>query len=507
MRAFSASFVAVLCAAGAAQEPRWSLPERGALLYARQSHHDSRAAPQGAPATQPWPGPAPAPVLLTSEFDSKQKAWTAPVHDLRLVLPSLCFNLGLPRGGKGSLQVESDFVRASVAVTYGPMDAQGKQTLEASVEPPEPKVDPAAYFHRPRVRGTLRAERIYDRASMRVTSWSGTLDLDSEFFDTPRKVHVRLEESWAFERALTPDDPTFPAMVAEAIRRAADALERSLQARVNAKAGPEADPYHDALPGELALQLLALIKGGADPQMRLVEGAYDDLRRRNIEGTYSLGAAILAIEALYTPPGEWEGMRAGTITAPLPRQLPERDRALVQEWADKLLDNIDGTTDKAYLRRFHYGPSSSWDNSTTQYALLGLYAASLCGVEISPTVWTASASHLLTSRISGGKEAVPQLLSHADRQKIEAGKKATSAKGRKAKASGWGYSQGHEATGSMTTAGISGLSLCAAALRAQKKGGKKLLAEIDEAVAAGFLWLERGLSVRGNPGPTHGEPG
>ena len=375
MRALTASFVAVLCAAVSAQEPRWTVPDKGALIYSPQRRVEATAEPKGAQATEPWSGPWPASMLLAVEFDPKRKAWQGPGHDLRLVLPRLCLDLDPHRGGKRSIEVDGDLVRARIEAAYEPMDAAGTQKVRATIEPLDPRLDEAAYGHRPRVRGTLSAERSFDRGAQRVVSWSGTMTITAELFDRPRTVVTRLEESWAFEKALTPDDPTFPAMVAEGIRRASDALERSLQARVNAKAGPEADPYHDALPGELALQLLALIKGGADPQMRLVEGAYDDLRRRNIEGTYSLGAAILAIEALYTPPGEWEGMRAGTITAPLPRQLPERDRALVQEWAGKLLDNIDGTTDKAYLRRFHYGPSSSWDNSTTQYALLGLYAA------------------------------------------------------------------------------------------------------------------------------------
>ena len=55
----------------------------------------------------------------------------------------------------------------------------------------------------------------------------------------------------------------------------------------------------------------------------------------------------------------------------------------------------------------------------------------------------------------------------------------------------------------MTTAGISGLSLCTSALRLQKKGNPKLLADADAAVRGAFLWLEQNFSVRHNPGP-HG---
>jgi len=57
----------------------------------------------------------------------------------------------------------------------------------------------------------------------------------------------------------------------------------------------------------------------------------------------------------------------------------------------------------------------------------------------------------------------------------------------------------------MTTAGITGLTVCSSALRLSKKGNPKLLAECDDAIRAGFVWFQQWLSVRHNPRPTHGD--
>lgn len=210
--------------------------------------------------------------------------------------------------------------------------------------------------------------------------------------------------------------------------------------------------------------------------------------------------AILAFEALYTPPSEWADLRAGRLRAPMARALPPADLQLVQGWAKELLDNVDTTVDVAYLRRWHYGPSRRWDNSNMQYALLGLYAAQLCGVEISPVVWTAAANHWLRCSVPCGEPIAVDLQTHRDLERA----KSTRTSGPKLQPRGWGYYDS-DPTGSMTTAGITGLTVCSSALRLGKKGGPKLLAEGDDAIRAGFVWFQQWLSVRHNPRPSHGD--
>jgi hypothetical protein len=493
----------LLLATATAQEVRWNLPERGAARYQRDLRIETSVEPSSAPATTPWSADAPAAVVLDGELDDKKKRSDEPLFDLRDVLPRLCLDLSQTKQGKQSLQLRSADIGVDIDAMYGALQPDGSQAVEATFVDWNQKDVGKARNHFPLVKGSLRGLRKVDRENGRVQSFDGTLEVEAKWFDTPRTVRATVRDAWTFVEVLTPQDAKVRTMVAESIRKATESLQKNLQRLCDQKAPSDGDPYHDHHPGELALALLAIVKGGGDPKSDAVKSAYDNLRRRNIEGTYSLGAAILAIEALYTPAGEWQAMREGTIEAPMARTLSAEDFAIVSEWTKRLLDNLDTTTDPAYVRRYHYGPSKIWDNSTTQYALLGLYGAQLCGVEISPQAWTASAAHLLACDRPVGKEAPLLLTSHADKDRIEQGKKATRAGQKKVQPAGFSYQDGHDLTGSMTTAGVTGLSLCAAALRAQKKGSPKLLNDLDAGVRSGFAWLEQNLSVRRNPGPTH----
>ena len=493
----------VLASSAVAQDLRWNLPDRGAARYERMLRDEAKVEPEGAWDSRPWSGPAPAAVVLDGELDAKKKRSQEPLNDLRDLLPRLCLDLSHTKPGKVKLELRSVEVGVDVEATYAAVADDGSQQIEATFVDWNQKELGAQRAHRPLVKGSLRGTRVLDRENGRVARFDGELAIEAKWFDKPRTVRCTVRDEWTFLEVLAPQDAKVRALVADAIRKATESLEKNLQRLCDQNAPQGHDPYHDHQPGELALALLAILKGGGDPKSDAVQKAYDNLRRRNIEGTYSLGAAILAIEALYTPIGEWQSLREGTIDAPMARNLSAEDLAIVKEWTKRLLDNLDTTTDPAYVRRYHYGPSKLWDNSTTQYALLGLYAAQLCAVEISPQVWSASANHLLTCDRADGKETSLQLTSHADRERIEQGKKSTRTGGKKVQPSGFGYQDGNDLTGSMTTAGVSGLSLCAAALRAQKKGAPKLLSDIDAGVKSGFLWLQDHMTVRRNPGPLH----
>jgi hypothetical protein len=280
------------------------------------------------------------------------------------------------------------------------------------------------------------------------------------------------------------------------------AIRHELERQLGEPPAAGGDLHFNTQAGELALKLLALVKGGEDPRDPLLAKAYTDLRSRRIEGTYSLACAILAIEALYTPPSEAQELREGRLKAPIPRQLSAADRAVVAEWTKTLLGNVDDRVDEKALRRWFYGPGSDFDNSNTQYALLGLFAAQLCGIEVPAAIWQASAAHWLRVRIAAGESGIPKLTSHADLEKDPKGGK-TRATGTKVLAYGWSYKADGEVTGSMTCAGISGLTLSSAALKALKKSSMKLQAEIDETLRGALLWLQRNVSVRRNPGPPH----
>lgn len=501
--------LSVLLAASAlvAQELQWQLPERGAALYQRKLAVENTHEPKDAWVPDPWWGRAAEAIVLHGELDEKRQRPGLVVQDPREFVSAVALDLARTKAGKVELAVEGwdRFQPVRVEVTWTAIAEDGSQSFEGTVGP-DPKANRGGYTpppQAPRMTGTFRGKRTVDRAKGLVTALEGSCSLvlehpkhkDWDREHPARRQQLTVRDAWQFERVLAPEDPEFRTRVADGIRKSVEALRRQLDQRMNIR--PGGDPFHDAQPGELALILLALMRGGEDPRSEHMQKGYGELRKLVIQGTYSLAVAILAIEALYTPPGEWADLRSGRIKAPLPRTLTPADSALVAEWTKELLDNVDTTVDQAYLRRWHYGPSQSWDNSNTQYALLGLYGAVLCGIEVPAQVWPAAANHWLQVKATDGAPGTVDLVSQA-----ELGKSRTRAGGNaKLQPVGWSYQQGGPPTGSMTTAGITGLTVCASAMRMQKRGNPKLMKDIDAAVRGSFLWFERNLTVRHNPGP------
>jgi len=113
-----------------------------------------------------------------------------------------------------------------------------------------------------------------------------------------------------------------------------------------------------------------------------------------------------------------------------------------------------------------YSESGRTDNSNSQFALLGLHAAALSGVEIAPETWSAARRYYLARQNPDG---------------------------------GWEYtSRGSGSYGSMTAAGVASLFICDLWLHvAQGQCGRY---PDQRPVAAGLQWLARHFSVATNPG-------
>ena len=370
----------VLASTALAQDLRWNLPDRGAARYERMLRDEAKVEPEGAWDSRPWSGPAPAAVVLDGELDAKKKRSQEPLNDLRDLLPRLCLDLSHTKPGKVKLELRSVEVGVDVEATYAAVADDGSQQIEATFVDWNQKELGAQRAHRPLVKGSLRGTRVLDRENGRVARFDGELAIEAKWFDKPRTVRCTVRDEWTFVEVLAPQDAKVRALVADAIRKATESLEKNLQRLCDQNAPQGHDPYHDHQPGELALALLAILKGGGDPKSDAVQKAYDNLRRRNIEGTYSLGAAILAIEALYTPIGEWQSLREGTIDAPMARNLSAEDLAIVKEWTKRLLDNLDTTTDPAYVRRYHYGADAGEAAPAWPHHLTGISLAAPAAV-------------------------------------------------------------------------------------------------------------------------------
>lgn len=316
-------------------------------------------------------------------------------------------------------------------------------------------------------------------------------------------------ESWQLSGTRDNQDAEFRKLVADSLARGTQRLREQLANPGGGPLGAQAPDGPDShQSGRLAIGTLALIKGGVPKNDEVVQRCLDELRKRVLIDTYSLANTLMAFEALYAPDGEIADLKAGVIARPRPRQPSAGDRALMVGWKDQLLHNVDTRTDPAYLLRFNYTADARYDNSVHQYGLLGLYAAHLCGIEISPTVWEAAANHLLAVQDFDGPKLDLELVDHRSYQRRLADPEGTHSTARAlAHANGWGYQEAkqegdHMPTwGSMTSAGITGLAICQAALQ-DYPGLKrqKLQADANRARNDGFAWLARNLTVRCHAG-------
>jgi hypothetical protein len=139
-----------------------------------------------------------------------------------------------------------------------------------------------------------------------------------------------------------------------------------------------------------------------------------------------------------------------------------------------------------------------YDNSNTQYALLGLKCAARCGVPIDRSVWKRSLAHFLTTQEKNGRE-VPRSAGDPSRPPEPRG--ATRAAPVVDHARGWEYdfrARGlhPEPYTSMTAGGVSSVVICRSELMGTRDMPAKLDAESERAVWDGLAWLGINWSPR-----------
>lgn len=136
--------------------------------------------------------------------------------------------------------------------------------------------------------------------------------------------------------------------------------------------GSWSDVNHDVRTGTTSLAALALLNAGQSPQSREIANALGYLRdftSNELDSTYAVSLRTMVFAAAE----------------------PDRDRLLIQDgvtWLEraqfKPADNAGWVGSWTY----HMNKSRHGDNSNSQYALLGLYAASEVGVPVNEQVWT-----------------------------------------------------------------------------------------------------------------------
>ena len=442
-------------------------------------------------------GPA---LLLHSDLDHRVGRILADPADLTEMAVHLAFdlrNLGHHKKRVDRLlPAMPTFGKLRVRGVAGPVGTDGWQLLTLTVS------KDGASSRRGSTQGPLvgRFEivRQFDAERGLVVGFESSFTGEMYFAGRPdtqvQRASFLLRDEWKL-RAVTGRGAAFNARVAEAIRKGAAFLEGKINADLNRvfPAAPDKGGQ-TRKSGELALILLTLIKAGGSPQDPPIAKALAELRRREIRDTYSLGVALMAMEACYTPPNERTDLLNGLIDAPRQRIPSPEDKACMKRWVVRLLDNRD-QRNRDHLARWNYVPGRRFDNSLSQYALLGLYAAQLCGIEIDPSIWPKAARSFLDQQRKDGERIGLDLVEHDQLTEKTARRRTVSS----VQPAGWAYSGRGNNTGSMTTAGIASLLICDAAM-GKRRPSEVSHARLLAATRAGFAWLARNYQVRSNPG-------
>jgi hypothetical protein len=502
----------LLGAALAAQEAHTGLAPGAVARYRRPVAWEVRPAAgdaRGATARLELPGPDNPPVLFASEVDRPRRALARPPNDLRELARWVAFDLA--RGGRRARREVTapavvPFGDLHLRVQQGEVDAEGWQRIECTLRSAAPEAAgvPRALAARlpprcpGRAAGTLTVTRRYAAEHGTVAAFRSRMELKVTAGGDAPELVVSREESWDLIEVLPARGRDFDGRVAAAIGRARDWLKRAATDPDAGDLGHRIERGSETrTTGRLALVLLALVHAEVPAADAVLDRGFAALRQRDIADTYSLALAILALEALHAPRHERRAILEGLQPGPRPRELPAADRALVQQWTDRLLGNADTGADRERDLRFSYTPRAEYDNSNTHFAALGLHAADLCGAAVPANAFVACARHFLADQERAEGRPRPLRLTPQAADDRAPGK-ATVAP-RLLAAAGWPYRQGEEATGSMTAAGIASLALCRAALLRRGRPDRALLGEIDAALGAGFVWLADHWTMLGNP--------
>ncbi|MEO6595587.1 MAG: hypothetical protein ABIP94_12615 [Planctomycetota bacterium] len=500
---------AVLLGGSLLAQTKWNLPLGGLASYSADEELDPDP-PRGMLPVCPLPH---ATILLQSELAADGTHVASEPQDWRWIAPYVAFDLRLLKAGR---------VRATVPRVpglgtlefLGTAASKDERTLvfdltfevnEPTLSSDEKKLlgkDPSWYGGVGS--GSLQLERTLDAAASVVREFRATLKLDVSFGPMHARMPLRgtFTQHWQLDKVRGYRDPDFAARVAKAIASGADVVEHALRPE-----RPDFATTHDATDhlcgeGRLALALQTLLAAERPADSPKIREGFTELLRRDIRETYSLSVALLATEQAHAPPGERDNLLRGVIDKPAARQLPAAEAARVTEWTERLLKNRDSSVDQAYRARWWYLGGQGFDNSNSQYALLGLWSATLCQQQVPRGVWLAAAEHWLSAmHAPSSKPRGLRLVSIMDVLGKDSEVLTKGATGRATPPRGFGYTlPGAGPTyGSMTCAGIAGMSLCRAALDSGK--ATALDGKLDLAMRASFAWLAANRTVRWNPGP------
>ncbi len=312
--------------------------------------------------------------------------------------------------------------------------------------------------------------------------------------------------------------PDFRERVGNAIERGAD--------WVRAQQLPDGSfgTYNGYPAAQTALAYHTLRVCGVPRSAPDMQRAYESLRREYVAArdtdrlrTYTAALVMMAIES-----HGWPERRARDANSRYAHD--ERRRARLDEpdtaWMQELVRFVEGNQNPigawrygSRVGRYAKGTNRNpvdYDHSNTQYALLGLKAASRSGVEVNPKVYLKALKHLLgaqqasgpeTPRVQfvGQRETFSKAVDHARGWSYFSLKGTTDAPDDFRGGRLPGLVRGRGAYGSMTAGSLGALVICRSELLGRRGYSARLDARAEQSVWDGIAWLGRHFSVTENP--------
>lgn len=262
--------------------------------------------------------------------------------------------------------------------------------------------------------------------------------------------------------------------------------------------------------GKTALALLARIAAGNNQYAEPLERGFAFLKQHAPKYTYEVGLTLMAFDARCAPVGEWQQVAkmngAELAKYTFPRALQPGDAEFLQPLVDRLVK-------ERYAECWSYGdpghapPSGQGfgfalhaDMSNTQYAALGLKAASRLGLAFDRLLFADLLDYVLDHAETKGKS-----VKFIDVREGNDGKPKEYA--RKVDARGFGYSyglrDGAEICGSRACIAIACLELSMDELMTKGRGevlarARKRRKDVAAAIDSHLAWLQEHFSVTEN---------
>jgi hypothetical protein len=515
-RSRTTAVCSVLLLSAAAVRAQWQIPPGGCAVFRakERAHFHTVSKPRERKALPVARAPH-VPLLFHSDLDDKQMRMRVEPNDVRWIGLSVAFDWSRLRGGpiKRRIPWVSGFGDVRVTGRAEPPREDGWQRIElelATVPVRQQDWEDRLfdYFQRVMCRwqmnGTVVVDRRVDRERGAIEAVRVTGNLQCEGRDEEsgkgNGVHrvFTFELDWQLEELRENRGAGFEARVAKAVERTAANIHEQLAD------SDRRELRENRLHGERALGLLALLHAEYRPTDTVLRARLNQLRRAELTRTYPLSLAILVLEKLYAPAGEREALLSGARQQPFARQPSAEDLAILKQWTERLLANRDSRVDSAYVSRWGY-EGVGYDNSNTQFALLAVHAAEMCGVEVSRGVWHTAARHFLDAQHAGhDKKSIRlPLVSHAEARKQPHPRMLMRTAAR-SRARGFTYnSPADEPYGSMTAGGVSSMTICLSHLAPPGKRPAAEAKELDQARSDGFayLWQHRGIRYNAGRNP------